>query len=67
MKAEFILAEKSKEKEDEEVLTSLMNVTNPTVVPSKGDFLNIGGERFQITGVEWIMLREQINIYFVRV
>lgn len=67
MKADFILAEQSKEKEDEEILTSIMTITNPTILPNKSDFVTIGGERFQVSGVEWLMLREQVNVYFVRV
>lgn len=65
MKVEFILVEDKNE--EEQILTPIMSITNPTVRPVKGEFINIYDNRFQVTGVEWLLLREQVNIYVARV
>lgn len=63
LRAEYIAVKQEKEKED--ILIPVASKTNPSVLPSQGDMVNIQGERFIVSGVEWFITRELVNIYMV--
>jgi len=65
LKANYILVNQKEGEEDE--LLSLMEQTNPTFVPSRDEFVNLGNNRLRVTGVEWLLMREQVNIYIITV
>lgn len=63
-RAEIIAVKTIKEKDKvREELIPVSNITNPTILPMKGDIMNFQGERFEVTAIEWIPLRETVNIY----
>lgn len=63
-KAEF-LAVVTRKIDDEirEELLPVARVTNPTLLPTKGDTVNLRSDRFLVTGIEWFPYMESVNVY----
>lgn len=64
MTANYITVIRQEGKEDQ--LIQAVEQTNPTILPRQGELINFQGERFEVSGVEWLPLLQKVNIYMIR-